>query len=97
MAIDDESRHDLFVLLERDTSHETAAALMRHIPPSGWPDFATKSDIALLKSDIALAKSDIALLGETLRVEMRDQTRRLLFWLVPLMVGALGGAIWAAR
>jgi hypothetical protein len=90
MTPDDETRHDLFLLLEGDTSRETAAALMRHIPPSGWPEFATKSDIALLKSDIAL-------LGETLRVEMRDQTRRLLFWLVPLMVGALGGANWAAK
>jgi hypothetical protein len=83
MTVDDDSRHDLFVLFERDTSHETAAALMQHIPSSGGPDFATESDVALT--------------AETLRVEMRDQTRRLLFWLVPLMVGALGGAIWAAK
>jgi hypothetical protein len=48
MASDDATRRQLYALLERDTSPETAALLMDHIPPGVWPDFATKGDIARL-------------------------------------------------
>ena len=89
MAPDDESRHDLFVLLERDTSRETAAALMRHIPPAGWPDFATKADVAVLGERMNAMK-------EELRREFRDQTHKLLYWLVPLMVGSMVASITVA-
>ena len=89
MTPDDESRHDLFVALERDTSRETAAALMRHIPPTGWPEFTTKSDIAVLRAEMQAIASE-------LRVEIRDQTRRFLFWLVPLVVGGMGASITLA-
>jgi hypothetical protein len=92
MAIDDESRYDLFVLLQRDTSHETAAALMRHIPPTGWPDFATKSDIAMTKSDIAVLRAELDTLRHELRAEIQAEGTRMIRWTVSTMLAGIGVA-----
>jgi hypothetical protein len=78
MAPDDESRHDLFVLLERDTSRETAAGLMRHVPPDGWPEFATKADLAVV--------------AERMRADIREQATRMIRWSVSTGLAAVGVA-----
>jgi hypothetical protein len=64
MASDDD-RRELFDLLEAGLGSRGAALLMSHLPPVGWADLATKSDLAALRSE---------LLGETgeLRGEMGE-------------------------
>ena len=38
MAIDERSRHELFVRLEEVLGEEHATVLMEHLPPVGWAD-----------------------------------------------------------
>lgn len=89
MAIDDESRHELFVLLERDTSRETAAALMRHLPVEGWPDFATKDDLAVLRSDFAVLRGEV-------RADIHAAETRIIRWTVSVIIAAVAAAVAVA-
>ena len=67
MALDERSRHELYLRLEETLGPEAAATLMEHLPPVGWADVATKRDLdqtaALLRSDLdqtaALLRRDI--------------------------------------
>ncbi len=67
MAIDERRRHEMYLSLERALGHEAADALMAHLPPAGWAEVATKSDLDALriatKTDIdnlrAATKTDI--------------------------------------
>jgi hypothetical protein len=45
MAIDERSRHILFLKLEEVLGSEEATTLMEHLPPVGWADVATKRDL----------------------------------------------------
>jgi hypothetical protein len=90
MSASDASRADLFVLLEQAVGRETATALMDHIPPTGWPEFATKSDVALLRSDVERVEHRI--LGEVDR-RLRAQT-----WITTTtLLAGLGLAFTAGR
>lgn len=73
MVISEESRHELFTALEGAVGRPATATLMAHLPPVGWADVATKSDlrteIALLRSDL---RAEMALLRSELRTEMAE-------------------------
>jgi hypothetical protein len=45
MALDERSRHQLFLRLEETLGPEAATTLMEHLPPVGWADVATKRDL----------------------------------------------------
>ena len=45
MAITEQQRHQLFTKLEELIGIEEATTLMEHLPPVGWADVATKSDL----------------------------------------------------
>ena len=45
MAITEQQRHQLFQQLEELLGSEEATTLMEHLPPVGWADVATKSDL----------------------------------------------------
>ena len=47
MAIDERTRHQLFLRLEEVLGDEEANTLMEHLPPVGWADVATKRDLDL--------------------------------------------------
>lgn len=55
MAIDERSRHELYVRLEGVLGPEAATTLMEHLPPVGWADVATKRDLDLLAARIDLS------------------------------------------
>ena len=65
MAINEESRHHLYLRLEEVLGAEEATTLMEHLPPVGWADVATKRDIDGLRD---LTKREIDAL--------RDSTKR---------------------
>jgi uncharacterized small protein (DUF1192 family) len=56
VAITEESRHRLYERLDDVLGHEQATTLMEHLPPVGWADVATKTDLdnqsLLLKADL---------------------------------------------
>jgi len=69
MAIDERSRHELFVRLE-EVLEGHANVLMEHLPPVGWADVATKRDLDALA---LAAKRDLDQLEE--RLEMKLDAR----------------------
>ena len=89
MAPDDAERRELFDLLEAGLGSRGAGLLMSHLPPTGWADLATKSDLAALRSEL---KSDMA----ELRVEMADLRTELRTELHDRL-GGLVPRLWAAN
>lgn len=54
MTVTEEGRHRLHQALDRTIGPEEATTLMEHLPPVGWADVATKSDLAHLREHIDL-------------------------------------------
>ena len=48
MAVNEESRHRLHQRLDEVLGPDPATTLMEHLPPIGWADVATKSDLSSL-------------------------------------------------
>jgi hypothetical protein len=70
MAIDESSRHALFSRLKEVLGKDEASTLMEHLPPVGWADVATKSDLESLR---IATKADI----ESLRVATKADIESL--------------------
>ncbi len=102
MAIDERTRHQLFLRLEEVLGDEDANTLMEHLPPVGWADVATKSDLTDLERrvDLRFELSEermmraIHEMASTLRSEMNTQTRLLFLGNVGLML-TLGSLLLA--
>lgn len=45
MAIDERTRHEMYLGLEQKLGTKVADAVMQHLPPVGWADVATKDDV----------------------------------------------------
>ena len=45
MAVDERSRHELYLKLEETLGPDAATTLMEHLPGVGWADVATKHDL----------------------------------------------------
>lgn len=91
MAIDERSRHELFLKLEHVLGAGEATTLMEYFPPVGWADVATKRDLDHLKSDL---KNELI---AYFRGELNTQTRTMLFTMCSLMVTIATLAFAAAR
>ena len=67
MVIDEGARHRLFRRLEEVLGPDEAEVLMRHLPPVGWADVATKQDLLATRQDFAnqLAATEGRLRAET--------------------------------
>lgn len=65
MVVSASARNHLFNTLRSQLGDEDAAALMDSLPPGGWDDVATKTDLREVRSEL---KTDIA----ELRAEMRE-------------------------
>ena len=102
MAIDEESRHRLFVRLQEVLGAEEATVLMEHLPPVGWADVATKHDLQALRRELELMMEAMEhRIMATVRAEMAIQTRTMIHAMIfstSAAVVAVGGlAIGAAR
>jgi hypothetical protein len=109
MALDERSRHELFLRLEETLGPEAATTLMEHLPPVGWADVATKRDLdqtaALLRSDLNQFEHQMRAEFASVRGEfykaMAEQTRTIVLTALAANVGAVvavaGLAFAAAR
>ena len=94
MAIDERTRHPLYLRLEEVLGDEEASTLMEHLPPVGWADVATKHDLAALEArvDLRFELSEertmraIHEMASTLRSEMNAQARLLFFGIIASML-----------
>ena len=87
MAIDERTRHEMYLGLVQLLGPHVADALMEHLPPVGWADVATKRDLAALEERLKL-KIDATISAAT---------NRLLLFLMPTMLTAVGLGIAASR
>jgi hypothetical protein len=58
---------------------------MRHIPPEGWPDFATKTDLAVVAERLNTVKQE-------LRADFQSQTNKMIRWAITTAIAAVGAA-----
>lgn len=68
MAVDERSRHELYLRLESVVGRQEADTLMSLLPPVGWADVATKHDL----------ERDLAALESRVVATIRTETRTLL-------------------
>ena len=98
MPVDERARHRLFDKLEAVLGTEEASILMEHLPPVGWADVATKHDLdalgELLRQSIDTLEQRVL---ATMRAEMIQQTRTVVFAMLTLFVSFGGLALAAAR
>ena len=84
MTVDEQRlRQSLHARLVELVGADETALLMNYLPPVGWADVATKRDLEVLRAEMAALRSD-------LRAELKSQTNRLLFWLVPVIIAGMG-------
>jgi hypothetical protein len=87
MQIDERTRREMYEQLEAVLGAQTADALMEHLPPVGWAEVATKSDLNL----------GLDALENRLIAQMHREFTRLILWFVPTMLSGVGLAFAAAR
>lgn len=90
MVISESSRHHLYEAARTGRWDDQAAeALMTLLPPVGWADVAQKRDLDVLAAQL---RTEMGALRSDVRGELKAQTTRLLFWLVPIVVAGMGFA-----
>ena len=67
MAVSEKQRHELIKAMEGALGPEPAETLMNLLPPVGWADVATKTDLDHLR---VTGRADVDLLRTELRSEM---------------------------
>lgn len=91
MAID-ETRHELFTLLDERLGTRAAALLMAELPPAGWREFATKRDVDVLGKEL---RSEIAELRGEIKQQLAAFAHTAIYTNVGCMLGS-GAIVLAA-
>jgi hypothetical protein len=84
VAITEQSRHDLYIRLEAALGAQKATTLMEHLPPVGWADVSTRTDVALqlqalegnLRADLHIALGEFRDEIHRSFAEFRDEMNR---------------------
>ena len=71
MAVDERSRHELYVKLQEVLGPEPATTFMEMSPPGG-ADVATKQDVAAVKQDVAAVTQDVAAVKQDVAAVKQD-------------------------
>jgi hypothetical protein len=94
MQIDERTRREMYEQLEAVLGAQTADALMEHLPPVGWAEVATKTDLNFTTADL---RSRMDALENRLLAQMHREITRVIMWFVPTMLSGVGLAFAAAR
>ena len=90
MQIDERARREMYERLEEVLGAPAADALMEHLPPVGWADVATKSDVAAMRVDLDALEYRVL-------AQVHREINRMIMWFVPTMLSGVGLAFAAAR
>lgn len=101
MAISEQERHTLHTRLDEILGEEEASTLMAHLPPVGWADVATKTDLTnlerVVRAEIRTGAAELraefhqafGTFRDELNADRRAAQRQLLFVLVVAFVSLL--------
>ena len=78
MAITEESRHAMVDALTEALGKEAAMTLVEHLPPVGWADVATRTDLEQLEERMTL-RFDARLAEQTRSIYVAFVTTMLVF------------------
>ncbi|HEX6262216.1 MAG TPA: hypothetical protein VF097_05145 [Actinomycetota bacterium] len=81
MAVDERARHQLYNRVVEVLGEEEAVILMAHLPPGGYPNFATKQDLLDLE--------------RRMTAELKSHTFRVVFAANLTTVGVLTAVVAA--
>jgi hypothetical protein len=87
MAIDETRRYELHEAARRTLGDAPGDTLMEMLPPVGWADVATKTDLELRLATLKSEMQSIVLASE----------HRLIFWMITTMAAGLAIATTVAR
>jgi hypothetical protein len=76
MPADDE-RRELFDVLEPRLGSRGAALLMANLPPVGWAELATKTDLGALRSELIGEMAKVEAKVDTFRAELKGDIAEL--------------------
>jgi hypothetical protein len=94
MAADEQRRLRLYEAVRQAPGDQEAATLMEYLPPVGWADIATRRDLDALGAEL---RGEIAGLRVEMHDALREQTTRLVTWMIPTWLSAVGIALAVAR
>jgi hypothetical protein len=105
VTVDEQRRLRLFEAAREVLGEQEAATLMEYLPPVGSADIATKGDLGVLRAEfraeMAEFRAEMAEFRSEIRVELhdalREQTTRLVTWMIPTWLSAVGIAIAASH
>ena len=83
MSITEASRFQLRTAIGQILSEEAADTLMELLPPVGWADVATKTDLQHLRDEL---KGDMINLQLTIEVGVRKLIHEQTKWLITTMI-----------
>lgn len=75
MSVTEYERHQIFQWYEEAMGRERASVMMNLLPPVGWGEVATRSDLAAMSASL---RGEMSVLGSELRAEMQRENNRLL-------------------
>ena len=83
MSITEASRFQLRTAIGQILSEEAADTLMELLPPVGWADVATKTDIQHLRDEM---KADMRALQLTIEIAIEKRIHEQTKWLITTMI-----------
>lgn len=101
MAVDEQKlRRSLHDRLEAALGADEAALLMEYLPPVGWADIATKTDLdhlaMMTKHDLEAANAKLEVAIAKLEVAIANIESHLLRWIIPVVIGSIGVSVTLA-
>jgi hypothetical protein len=87
MPVDERARHLLYRKLEAVLGPEEAGTLMKHLPPAGWADLATRQDLKSLEEN----------LEHRLTAKIEQSARGIVMWTSSMVVALAALAFAAGR
>ena len=83
MSITEASRFQLRTAIGQILSEEAADTLMELLPPVGWADVATKTDLQHLRDEL---KGDMRALQLTIEIAIEKRIHEQTKWLITTMI-----------
>lgn len=81
MTVSEERRHALYLGLESVLGRERAATMMEMLPPLGWAEVATRTDLAhqqvVLRTELETLRTSLRAEMTSLRAELQGQMTSL--------------------